>query len=396
MGKSVGFLGPISGRVGNTVGYVLKDASKQTQGWRVYQPNVGNPQTDAQMQQRIRLTAINNQYRALRDIINRGYEGLNYGNVSRRKFLSMAMGQRFEGPWLVKDDKRPVPVLNIPITLGGLPQVTSVYRPGGQEFVTNLVLASPAPISNMGVLSRFFTENGFQNGDQVTFIMCKLADGATVLNSWYSFYLDDTSTESKPEWLDQIVSTGDDGELTVSAIDGIGINALAIAVSRDGENSHLRSTSYWTIDDQIEAIFYDPTDYRQNSPSYIHRRGASTNWELDEDSEGAPAPEGSSRARFKSGEPAVVDGFIARGDFMFAKFGAEEYPIFCDDERSPAHSKYMGANRQWLATSHAAPSGATDATTIRQRFSSDSDAYDQEFDEFMLANGFSWSVVMGG
>lgn len=284
MGKSVGFLGPVSGRVGNTVGYVLKDAGKQTQGWRVYQPNVGNPQTDAQMQQRIRLTAINNQYRALREIITRGFEGLDYGNVSRRKYLSMAMGQRFEGPWLVKDDKRPVPVLNIPITIGSLPQITAVYFDDGDAFITSLASTLVAPY-DMGNVSEIFVENGYQNGDQVTFIMAK-SEGAAVLMRWYSFYVDTGSTEELPEWLSEFFNVNA-GFVEISTIDGFAPDALAIAVSRDGDGSHLRSTSYWAINEEMEALFYDPSGYRQNSPSYIRHRSASTNWELDAETEDA-------------------------------------------------------------------------------------------------------------
>lgn len=287
MGKSVGFLGPISGRVGNTVGYVLKDAQKQTQGWRVYQPNVGNPQTDAQMQQRIRLTAINNQYRALKEIITRGFEGLAYGNVSRRKYLSMAMGQRFEGPWLSKDDKRPVPVLNVPITVGSLPQVT--VQPYQNDLLTNI----PAEVnqSTIGAISQFFVDAGYQNGDQVTFIFGKYADGGAVLIRWESFYLNTESTDSLPGLIDEVIASATNGDglevLSISTYDGFAPDAAAIAVSRDGDGSHLRSTAYWGIDNTMEGAFYADSSYRQNSPSYIRQRSASTNWELDAETEGA-------------------------------------------------------------------------------------------------------------
>lgn len=288
MGKSVGFLGPISGRVGNTVGYVLKDAKKQTQGWRVYQPNVGNPQTDAQMQQRIRLTAVNNQYRALKEIITRGFEGLAYGNVSRRKYLSMAMGQRFEGPWLAKDDKRPVPVLNVPLTVGSLPQITSTYNSNSEVFVTSLIGDVDAPPTTVARFSQTMINNGYQAGDQVTCMFAKLASEGAVLVRWWSFYIDPDSEETIPEDLDIFAVDQFDSvyRVDVSVIDGWAPDAFAMAVSRDGDGSHLRSTSYWTIDDTLEGAFYADASYRQNSPSYIRHRSASTNWELDAETEG--------------------------------------------------------------------------------------------------------------
>lgn len=289
MGKSVGFLGPISGRVGNTVGYVLKDASKQTQGWRVYQPNVGNPQTDAQMQQRIRLTAINNQYRALREIITRGFEGLDYGNVSRRKYLSMAMGQRFEGPWLAKDDKRPVPVLHVPLTVGSLPQITNIYDSNKNAFITSIVSDADTIYNSVANLSQALIDNGYQAGDQATFMFAKLASEGAVLVRWWSFYVDPESTEEIPDGLDIFspTSMAEGNFITVSSIDGWKPDALAIAISRDGDGSHLRSTSYWTIDDSMEGEFYTDSSYRYNSPSYIRHRSASTNWELDAEAEDA-------------------------------------------------------------------------------------------------------------
>lgn len=295
MGKSVGFLGPISGRVGNTVGYVLKDASKQTQGWRVYQPNVGNPQTDAQMQQRIRLTAVNNQYRALKEIITRGFEGLAYGNVSRRKYLSMAMGQRFEGPWLAKDDKRPVPVLNVPLTVGSLPQITSTYGVSGNQFTTSLVGSVDTQPSDIANLSQTLIDNGYQAGDQVTCIFAKLASEGAVLVRWWSFYIDPNSQESIPADFDvfAVSSLSEGSFISVSAIDGWQPNAFAMAISRDGDGSHLRSTSYWTIDETMEGAFYADASYRQNSPSYIRHRSASTNWELDTEVEGGEGGGGS-------------------------------------------------------------------------------------------------------
>lgn len=283
MGKSVGFLGPISGRVGNTVGYVLKDASKQTQGWRVYQPNVGNPQTDSQMQQRIRLTAINNQYRALKEIITRGFEGYAYGNVSRRKYLSMAMGQRFEGPWLAKDDKRPVPVLQIPITVGSLPQVTAVYDSEDEWFETSIPCSDL--VATLGGISQPFIDAGYQNGDQVTFMFATYASEGAVLVRWVSIYLNSDSTDALPEILNETVGTSANDMLCFSTTSGIRPNALAIAVSRDGDGSHLRSTSYWAIDLVMEGAFYNDTSYRQNSPSYIRQRSRSTNWELDSETE---------------------------------------------------------------------------------------------------------------
>lgn len=360
MGKSVGFLGPISGRVGNTVGYVLKDAKKQTQGWRVYQPNVGNPQTDAQMQQRVRLTAINNQYRALKEIISRGFEGLNYGNVSRRKYLSMAMGQRFEGPWLAKDDKRPVPVLQIPITVGSLPQV--VCEPNDSEdcFDTNLIVpAGVSPDTNIGELSEVFTASGYQEGDQITFCFAIYGDGGAVRVWWESFYVAGGSTDDLPTTIAAVVAVSQ-GHLVVNY--GTYIDAVAIAVSRDGDGSHLRSTTYWAINGEMEGAFYADSSYRQNSPSYIRHRSASTNWELDTDVEGGGGGGGGSvqLAYTVSGveiEPQSLSPYSAQNPIQIVGGNGSKYFILTRSGSSQAYINGAG-------TTVDSVDGGTNANTV--------------------------------
>lgn len=360
MGKSVGFLGPISGRVGNTVGYVLKDASKQTQGWRVYQPNVGNPQTDAQMQQRIRLTAINNQYRALKEIISRGFEGLNYGNVSRRKYLSMAMGQRFEGPWLTKDDKRPVPVLQVPITVGSLPQVVCEPVSGSNWFLSNIPTGDLVDESTIGGLSDILIAAGYQEGDQVTFMYAAYGDGGTVVNRWESFYITSGSTDNVPTILGQTIER-DSGYIVFNYVDGL-VDAIAVAISRDGDGSHLRSTTYWAINETLEGAFYADSAYRQNSPSYIRHRSASTNWELDTDVEGGGGGGGSTvqLAYTVSGveiEPQSLSPYSTQNPIQIVGGNGSKYFILTRSGSSQAYINGAG-------TTVDSVDGGTNANTV--------------------------------
>ena len=54
MAKAQGIIGNFKGKVGNMVGYQLTDSNnKQTQGIRIYQPNVKNPKTSAQAEQQM-------------------------------------------------------------------------------------------------------------------------------------------------------------------------------------------------------------------------------------------------------------------------------------------------------------------------------------------------------
>ena len=386
MGKSVGFLGPISGRVGNAVGYVLKDAKKQTQGWRVYQPNVGNPQTDAQMQQRVRLTAINNQYRALKEIISRGFEGLNYGNVSRRKYLSMAMGQRFEGPWLAKDDKRPVPVLQVPITVGSLPQVVCEPNEANSCFTTNIPAAAGAATTTIGELSDILIAAGYHEGDQVTFVYAAYGEGGTVIIRWESFYLASGSTDELPPILEGTVEVISES-LVFNYYEDY-VDAIAVAVSRDGDGSHLRSTTYWAINDALEGAFYADSAYRQNSPSYIRQRSANTNWELDSDVEGGGGGGGSTvqLAYTVSGveiEPQSLSPYSAQNPIQIVGGNGSKYFILT---RSGSSQAYINGSGTTVDT----VDGGTNANTV-DVYSERNKA--QNLRAWLIAQGINASVL---
>lgn len=386
MGKSVGFLGPISGRVGNTVGYVLKDAKKQTQGWRVYQPNVGNPQTDAQMQQRVRLTAINNQYRALKEIISRGFEGLNYGNVSRRKYLSMAMGQRFEGPWLAKDDKRPVPVLQIPITVGSLPQVVCEPNEESVCFTTNIPVATSTAISTVGELSDILIAAGYHEGDQFSFIYAAYGEGATIVVRWESIYLASGSADALPPILASSVDVSNNF-LAFNYYDNY-VDAIAIAVSRDGDGSHLRSTTYWAINETLEGAFYADSAYRQNSPSYIRQRSANTNWELDTDVEGGGGGGGGSvqLAYTVSGveiEPQSLSPYSAQSPIQIVGGNGSKYFILTRSGSSQAYVNGAG-------TTVDSVDGGTNANTV-DVYSERNKA--QNLRAWLIAQGINASIL---
>lgn len=386
MGKSVGFLGPISGRVGNTVGYVLKDASKQTQGWRVYQPNVGNPQTDAQMQQRVRLTAINNQYRALKEIISRGFEGLNYGNVSRRKYLSMAMGQRFEGPWLAKDDKRPVPVLQIPITVGSLPQVVCEPDDNAAKFLTNIPTPDGIDSSSIGAVSSIFVDAGYHEGDQVTFIYGRYGDGGTVVINWDSFYIALDNTDELPGVLGDVLVQSAVETLAID-YDGGTVDACAIAISRDGDGSHLRSTTYWAINGSIEGAFYADGAYRQNAPSYIRQRSANTNWELDTDVEGGGGGGSTVQLAYTvSGveiEPQSLSPYSAQNPIQIVGGNGSKYFILTRSGSSQAYINGAG-------TTVDSVDGGTNANTV-DVYSERNKA--QNLRGWLIAHGIQASVL---
>ena len=126
MAKGIGLIGNFKGKVGNMVGYKLSDSNTgNSQGIRVYQPIVRNPKDLRSGRAACKLAPINATYRALKMVIDRGNEGLPYGNKSRLAWLKQAF--KAEGmPWFVKGATT-IPVV-CQLTKGSSVGITSRLR----------------------------------------------------------------------------------------------------------------------------------------------------------------------------------------------------------------------------------------------------------------------------
>lgn len=253
MGKGIGLIGNFRGKVGNMVGYNLKDSNnKQTQGVRVYQPVVKNPKTYAQAEQRAKLAPINATYRALKSIIDRGQESKAYGNKSRLAWLKNAI-KNYDGMWY---DKGAVvehvvlceithgtlaPVLNFTSGAGTVALSVNGFTPGENPTIgdvsTAILAAYPA----------------LKNGDQITFVACGPVQGLASAE-FDSIVLDTESTEPLGERFD---TDANKLEYSPRKVD---CAAIAVMYSRMGANGeHLRSTvklkakSEYPSDDTWEA-----------------------------------------------------------------------------------------------------------------------------------------------
>lgn len=271
MAKGVGLIGNFKGKVGNTVGYSLKDSNnKQTQGIRVYQPVVRNPKTYAQAEQRAKLAPINATYRALKIIIDRGQQGLAYGNKSRLAWLSDAI-KAFNGAWFVKSAAVNMPAL-VPLTKGSL---ASLPQPGAGD--DNVFLAGAYDVATtpttIGALSTALLGKFpiLKAGDQITFVTCSNGDSSNTC-AIESIVIDTTSTDAIPSTLE--LSEGD----LVFNPGFVSECAGAIILSREGENgAHLRSTVSLT-----RLVGYDTTKMADAAKeaaivSYMSQ-GANTDW----------------------------------------------------------------------------------------------------------------------
>ena len=275
MAKGIGLIGNFKGKVGNMVGYKLSDSNTgNSQGIRVYQPIVRNPKTSAQAEQRAKLAPINATYRALKMVIDRGNEGLPYGNKSRLAWLKQAFKAKHM-PWFVKGASVNYPVV-CQLTKGSLSQLP--YRVLEDELDIDCPsLKADATVNTVGgVSTALMADHSFlKAGDQITVVLVS-NNGATLYPTIFSFVLDTKSAEA--------ISGFKAAEGMLRIADTITFYAAAIIISREGANGeHLRSTTSLDIDSSyLSEIPYNADSKTAAIASY--QTSASTNADWAEES----------------------------------------------------------------------------------------------------------------
>lgn len=271
MAKALGLIGNFKGKLGNTVGYSLKDSNnKQTQGVRVYQPVVRNPKTAAQAEQRAKLAPINELYRCIKMVIDRGQEGQAYGNKSRLAWLKDAL-KAYNGNWTVKGTSNQQ-ATNVPITKGTL--ACDIQNDGmGPNLTISLSGCTTADTTTLGKLSVCFlnTYPALKEGDQITFVVIVNA-GTGISSVIDSIVLDPTSTADIPSF----IQVHDDFIVTfASRMDGTN---GAVVISREGNNgAHLRNTASLTKLSGYDES-YDQDAAKQAAIESYMSQGANTDW----------------------------------------------------------------------------------------------------------------------
>lgn len=329
----------MSGKLGNAVLYRIKDSNnKETQGARIYQPKVSNPQTNTQLDQRIKLAAANNQYRALRDIIDRGFEGVEYGNLSRRAFLKMALSGNFIGPYVPKGWTNPLPVTT-PISKGSLAGL-NVRRVIDSRVVLDILDATNSIGDTIGDLSKVLIKDfGWQTGDQFTVVYgYAINDNLGIAYNSESFYLDPDNTELIEDVLGAI-EISRDGNYYALSVSNLSRDVLCAAVIQSREGSHLRSTSTFVRSAALSS-FYSAAAATSARVSYKKTTNKTSDW--PEDPQHAPAPEGgityqgiaftSAEVDPTTGAPYAI-GRTSEGELYYA--------IKCVGERMRMYNKYL-------------------------------------------------------
>ena len=370
------FLGVKRGKLGDAVGYNVANSSDGIkQGWRIYQPVVSNPQTDGQIDQRIKLTAVNNLYRALKPIIQRGWENHKYGDESRRAFLKRALGSEYVGPYLPKGSTLAVPIEGVPITYGSLTPVTvegGVVAGGSVLILTNVPNESSDALT-FGLVSQCFIDAvGAKAGDQVTIIIGQLNQAGTVSYGTKSFYLDPTSTDEGLydltgfDW--QVNPYGDVHcltlDLTSSTEAGPAFCGL-VAMSRDGDGANLRSYADFFMSTEFRTYFYgSASQVEAAKASYRKKVSSSTNWPLVPGGEGyTPIVQSAFTNANVEFTPVGVRVVNPGQNQYLCIYDADDNNYYIES-RENASSSLIVYLTGTGATSTAAPAGKTSANSV--------------------------------
>lgn len=271
MAKGIGLIGNFQGKVGNMVGYQLSASnSGNTQGVRVYQPNVKNPKTSAQAEQRAKLAPINATYRALKMIIDRGNEGLPYGNKSRLAWLKKAFKAETM-PWFVKGALVSDPVV-CQLTKGSLASLDYEVD-DSSVLITAINVTSETDLTTIGKVSTVLKAHYpfLKEGDQITFVYTTQGSGA-LQAQMFSIIIKSDDTTPTTAFAAQTSKIGVVFDMT----GGFG----AAIVSREGDNGqHLRSTAMlkmWA--DIVDEGAFAPEAKAAAIESYQNAAGANSDW----------------------------------------------------------------------------------------------------------------------
>lgn len=271
MGKSVGFIGNFKGKLGNAVGYKVSQSNSGTnQGVRVYQPNIKNPKSAAQAEQRAKYAPIFATYRALKSIIDRGNEALPYGNASRIAWLKKAFRSSVI-PWTPQGETVRYP-LGCQLTQGTLNSLEFTIQTDELKIVAPSI-HDAQQFAEVSELAGFLLDDYpfLKEGDQFTLVVGNIQYQSLQFKI-ESYILDPTDETPLHGWgceRGRIVYYGDDV-----------IIGAAIIISREGAHGeHIRSTSFLNLNqEEVQNAPYDNASKQAAIASYMANDSANADW----------------------------------------------------------------------------------------------------------------------
>lgn len=253
-----GVTGFARGRAGNYV-YAVMPGSATTSGSReqiVRQApdGVSNPKTTAQSLQRMKVGPAQRFYNAFKELLSNAFQSVNYGNPSRRYFLSEAM--KADGPYIPKGVDRFIPAEYL-FSDGSLPSVklmdrSNMFSEAGGQTVLNLDYQGVAVTSGYVTASDFADALGVGVDTQISIVVVTNNNG--IFTPHYLGFDERIKIEDLP--VDSVSSNQSYVSILLSKLELPQENLVAAAVvlsKQDASGKWLRSRQFM----QVNATLYD-------------------------------------------------------------------------------------------------------------------------------------------
>lgn len=312
-------MGLWKGKKGSSVFYKIKNSnSAQKQGIRERVYEVSNPKTASQATQRMKMLPAQRIANILKDVIERGFEGVPYGVQSRQAFLKYALKMTSGVPATEKDASNVYPGKYL-IAKGQLPEI--VVSDGTQNRMLsslNYNTEESLPETRGEVSALLIGLNAFlKEGDQITIVTCgmtgsNLGDAALLWNTT-SYYLDTQATDSVEDgWDPCLIGNEDNKALIKSPLDEVvTLLAGAVIISRESvTGGHLRSNAVLHINSAFDSELFGAAALSRARKSYQNSSVSNSDWPVDPDAEGEVDPERIRFARVTIDVSGTTNGLI--------------------------------------------------------------------------------------
>lgn len=292
------------GRKGNNVFYYNRNsnnAQKQAVRERVYE--VANPQSDAQVAQRVKLLPAQRIAQQLNAVLKRSWQGVEYGGKGLQEFYKRALRMQAGYPFVNKEEDRAIPG-EYQISKGTIGEVImSLEDIAGQYSNLESVNKGQRELTWGEQSQIMIAANDIKEGDQLTFVVCKsnetdatLYGGANYKWVVFSIIVNSQDTRMLADFATQGVelTTAEQNNkffLTLATPDEA-IAASAIIVSRLASNgqSYERSTATLFVNPNILEYWTSSSRRSAARRSYQKQAGGqSTNWPVDPEGGGTAA-----------------------------------------------------------------------------------------------------------
>ena len=281
-------MGLWKGKKGSSVFYQIKNSnSLQKQGVRERNYEPANPQTASQAGQRMRMYPAQAVYGAIKSVIERSWQGVKYGQMSRQEYLKGAL----RAPVFPAVSKGYGVVVPGPyqIAKGTLQEFRQSFDASG-NFVVEMPAAS-AVGSDVDTVADFSVallsaNPQLKNGDQLAFVICYDPTGSDNYPSFVwqvaSFELDTANTQLLidllPGHMEIVANTQN---LMVSAQGGAEFWAAAMIISREADTP-LRSNATLVCRIDIMQEWYSAAAKETAKKSYMKAESAArVDWPAD-------------------------------------------------------------------------------------------------------------------